>query len=161
MFLVNLLIMMLVVHVRNRIPKYRQEIGMNNTVFQVHPKDFNLEKNENVGMVLKSKGRVRNWRCKKISDSKYVAKEESLMYAVFTDVTKTCHYSSQESNNTRLIANINPLDFVDVHTGQRKNCLEYPNCLCHSCIVLDMAVCAKVLANKHESKYLRASDCRK
>ena len=134
MFLVNLLIMMLVVHVRNRIPKYRQEIGMNNTVFQVHPKDFNLEKNENVGMVLKSKGRVRNWRCKKISDSKYVAKEESLMYAVFTDVTKTCHYSARESNKTRLIArNIDTLDLVDIHTGQRKNCLERRDCLCHSC----------------------------
>ena len=102
---------------------------MKNTVFQTHPKDFNFEKNENVGMVLKSKVCVRNWRCKKISDSKYVTKEENLMYAVFTDVMKTCHYSAKESNKTRLIAyNIDPLDSVDVHTGQRKNCLEYPNC---------------------------------
>ena len=56
------------------------------------------------------------------------------MYAVFTDVMKTCHYSAQESNKTRLIArHIDTLDLVDIHTGQRKNCLERRDSLCHSC----------------------------
>ena len=139
---------------RNKIPKYRQKIGMNNAVFQVHPKDFNFEKNENVGMVLKSKVRVRNWRCKKISDSKYVAKEESLMYAVFTDVMKTCHYSAQESNKTRLIArNIDTLDLVDIHTGQRKNCLERRDCLCHSCSHLGTNVMYQLFQNMRIDNY--------
>ena len=81
--------------------RYPQETGEYNTVFQVSPDDFTLERNTTHGMVLKSKEAVRNWKCKKISNSKYEGTEESRMHAVFL-AQADCHYSPEESRKTRV-----------------------------------------------------------
>ena len=70
--------------------RYRQKPGEINTVFQVHPDDFTLEPNPTHGRVMKSKEAVRNWKCKKVSDSKYEGIEERKMHAVFKE--GDCHY---------------------------------------------------------------------
>ena len=49
--------------------------------------------------LIKSKEAVRNWSCKKVSDSKYEGFEERKMHAVFKE--GDCHYSSSESKKTR------------------------------------------------------------
>ena len=79
--------------------RYRQKNGEYNTVFKVHPDDFILEPNATLGKVLKSREAVRNWKCKKISDSKYEGVEEREMHAVFKE--GSCHYSLSESRKTR------------------------------------------------------------
>ena len=80
--------------------RYPQETGEYNTVFQVSPDDFTLEPHTTHGRVLKSKEAVRNWKCKKISKSKYEGTEESRMHAVFL-AEADCHYSPGESRKTR------------------------------------------------------------
>ena len=79
--------------------RFPQEIGEYNTVFQVNPENFILERNKTHGRVLKSREAVRNWECQKVSHSKYEGTEQYPMHAVF--LTPGCHFSSEESRKTQ------------------------------------------------------------
>ena len=82
--------------------KYPQKIGEFNTVFQVRNDDFTLEPHTIHGMVLKSKHPVRNWKCQKVSDSKYMGTENIPMHAVFLGPDEHCHFSNEESRKTQV-----------------------------------------------------------
>ena len=82
--------------------RYPQEIGEYNTVFQVNPDNFTLGVDTRNRRVLKSKEAVRNWKCQKVSDSKYEGTEESRMHAVFLAPEEDCHYSPEESRKTQV-----------------------------------------------------------
>ena len=81
--------------------RYPQEVGEYNTVFQVNPDDFTLEPHTTHGRVMKSKQPVRNWKCKKVSDSEYEGTEECPMHAVFLAPEEDCHFSPEESRKTQ------------------------------------------------------------
>ena len=71
-------------------------------MFQVHSDNFTFEPHPTHGRVLKSKEPIRNWKCEKISDSKYEATEQIQMHAVFLAPEEDCHYSPEESRKTRV-----------------------------------------------------------
>ena len=51
--------------------KYPQEVGEINTVFQTQSHYFQVIYDETHGNIIKSNQMIRNWDCKKMSDSRY------------------------------------------------------------------------------------------
>ena len=100
--------------------RYPQGIGEYNTVFQVDPKNFILEPNTTHGRVMKSKQPVRNWKCKKVSDSEYEGTEEIPMHAVFLAPEEDCHFSPEESRKTQKSGG--SIKLLDLIIDKSKHC---------------------------------------
>ena len=71
--------------------------------------------------MLKSKLAVRNWKCQKVSDSRYEGTEEVPMHAVFLAPEEDCHYSPEESRKTQKSGgSIKLLDFISKSKSGQK-----------------------------------------
>ena len=102
--------------------RYPQEIGEYNTVFQVNPDDFTLEASPKNRRMLKSKQAVRNWKCQKVSNSRYEGREEIPMHAVFLAPEEDCHFSPEESRQTQKPGgSIKLIDFVNQGKSRKKS----------------------------------------